>query len=126
MTRLALRRKFLKIVIAAIVVAAIGTPVIVAQGGDGVRALTGLLIFGVVLGSAEEFYLHSPRGEWIRRQDPLLALLITFAAAVFFAVASVFVNLFFWGELDRAHYAQTAQSLNSVSKLQIVHGRRPS
>lgn len=100
MTPRSLRRKLVKIIIAAIIVAAIGTPLFVVRGADQDRVLTGLLIFGVALGSIEEFYLRSPRGAWIREGHPLLTLVATFAFAILTACASVIVNLTFWGELE--------------------------
>ncbi|MBL8905649.1 MAG: adenylate/guanylate cyclase domain-containing protein [Rhizobiales bacterium] len=100
MTPRSLRRKLLKIVVSAIILAAIGTPLFVLRGADQERALTGLLIFGIALGSIEEFYLRSPRGAWIREGHPLLAISATFVFAILTACAAVIVNLALWGELE--------------------------
>ena len=70
------------------------------RGGDQDRIFTGLLIFGLALGSIEEFYLRSPRDAWISESHPLVVLLATFAFAILTACASLFVNLTFWGELN--------------------------
>lgn len=100
MTPRSLRRKLVKIVVSAIILTAIGTPLFVLRGGDQYRVLTGLFIFGIALGSIEEFYLRSPRGAWIREGHPLIAVLATFLFAILTACASVIVNLTFWGELE--------------------------
>jgi len=100
MTPRSLRRKLLKIVVSAIILTAIGTPIFVLRGADQPRVLTGLFIFGILLGSIEEFYLRSPRGAWIREGHPLLAVFATFAFAILTACASVVINLTFWGELE--------------------------
>ncbi len=57
MTSRSLRRKLVKIAISAIILTAIGTPLFVLRGADQDRMFTGLLIFGMALGSIEEFYL---------------------------------------------------------------------
>jgi len=97
-----LRRKLVKIVASAIILTAIGTPLFVLRGADQDRVLTGLLIFGIALGSIEEFYLRSPLGAWIREGHPLIAVFATFAFAIVTACASVVVNLTLWGELQLA------------------------
>ncbi|MFO0994541.1 MAG: adenylate/guanylate cyclase domain-containing protein [Hyphomicrobiales bacterium] len=100
MTPRSLRRKLVKIVVSAIILTAIGTPLFVLRGADQERLLSGLFIFGILLGSIEEFYLRAPRGAWISEGHPLLALLATFGFAIGAACASSVVNLTFWGELE--------------------------
>lgn len=103
MTSASIRRKLLKIVVSAIILAAVGAPLFVLRGGDLPRSLLGIVIFGLMLGSIEEFYIQAPRGDWIRRRHPLVTLLITFAIAIIAACASLLVNLLLWGELDHFH-----------------------
>jgi class 3 adenylate cyclase len=102
MTPRSLRRKLVKIVVSAIILTAVGMPIFVLRGAEQDRMLTGLLIFGMALGSFEEFYLRSPRGAWIREGHPLLGVFATFAFAILTACASMVVNLTLWGELELA------------------------
>lgn len=100
MTPRSLRRKLVKIVVSAIILTAVGTPLFVLRGADQERVLSGLFIFAIALGSIEEFYLRSPRGAWISESHPLWALFATFAFAILTACASMVVNLTFWGEFE--------------------------
>jgi class 3 adenylate cyclase len=126
MTPRSLRRKLVKIVVSAIILTAIGTPLFVVRGADQERVLTGLFIFGLALGSIEEFYLRSPRGAWISEGHPLVALLATFGSAIVIACASVVVNLTFWGELElvgpmiRALFRHLPLLLLMVAMLAII------
>jgi class 3 adenylate cyclase len=99
MTSASLRRKLTKIIVSAIILAAVGAPLFVLRGGDLPRAFSGIVIFGLMLGSIEEFYIQSPRGDWIRHRHPLVTLLLTFAIAIIAACASLLVNLLLWGEI---------------------------
>jgi len=99
MTSASLRRKLLKIAVSAVILAVVGAPLFALRGGDFTRALSGIVIFGLMLGSIEEFYIQAPRGEWVRHRHPLVTLLLTFAIAIIAACASLLVNLLLWGEI---------------------------
>ena len=118
MTSASLRRKLLKIVVSAIILTAVGTPLFVLRGGDFARILSGILIFGLMLGSIEEFCIQAPRGDWIRRRHPLFTLLITFAIAIIAACASLLVNLLLWGELD--HFRESLHQLFTHLPLLVI------
>jgi adenylate cyclase len=118
MTSASLHRKLLKIAVSAIILAAVGAPLFVLRGGDLPRSLLGIVIFGLMLGSIEEFYIQAPRGDWIRRRHPLVTLLITFAIAIIAACASLLVNLLLWGELD--HLRESLHQLFTHLPLLVI------
>ena len=96
------RLSIIKIVISTIVLVVIGVPLLAFEGAPVERSVSGLFLFGLLLGAAEEFYLQASRGEWIRRQHQLLSLLVGIVTAFVIACVAILINLVFWGDLAQA------------------------
>ena len=113
-----LRNRFRKILVATVILTAIGIPLLMTIGAQPARAATGLLLFGLGLGAFEEFYFQAKSGEWLRRLHPLVSLAISIAAALAIVAAATVVIERGDDELDRR--------VNDLTVHMTLHLHRPA
>ena len=97
---LTLRRKLVSVLVATAIFACLGGVTTLAVGRPVELGITNAILIGAGIGLFEEFYVQSPRGNWLRNMHPLRAILVYVAVIIVLYLVAVHVSHLLLGRLD--------------------------
>jgi adenylate cyclase len=94
------RRKLSSVLVATGIFACLGAVTTAAVGRPVEIGTTNAILIGTGIGLFEEFYVHSPRGGWIRAMHPLRAIPIYILVVMALYLVAVHISHLLLGRLD--------------------------
>ena len=94
------RRKLAAVLMAAVIFACLGLVTTAAVGRPVEIGTMNAFLIGAGIGLFEEFYVQSPRGNWMREMHPLRSIFIYILVVIFLYLAALHITHLVLGRLD--------------------------
>src|ERR1700758_4843493 len=94
------RRKLAAVLMAMAIFALLGAVTTAAVGRPVEIGTMNALLIGAGIGLFEEFYVQSPRGNWLRAMHPLRAILIEILVVIVLYLVALHITHVVLGRLD--------------------------